>query len=157
MMNRIAPLLFILILSSLFSDSFAQIYRGKRSNIVKIDLLGAMVFERYGMAFERVIDGNKSAQVGFQVRKDGYTVSPEFRFYILRSSAPEGLFVSPYGRILNSNIGGGLGFGFGGLVGYQSLFGARVSADVFIGPGFSYLAREYNWDLWAGIAIGLAF
>ena len=157
MIKRIIPILFILILSYLFSDSLGQIYRGQRSNIVKVDLLGAIAFQRYGMAYERVINKNMSAQLGFQVREDGYTVSPELRYYLIRNSSPEGLFVSPFGRIINSNIGGGLGIGFGGLIGYQALFATRLSTDLFIGPGYQYLAEKSEWDIWAGITVGLAF
>ncbi len=157
MLKRLVPVLFILILSFLFSDNLAQIHRGQRSNVAKVDMLGAIAFKRFGLAYERVINNKISAQLDFQVISDGYTISPELRYYLLRDYAPEGLFVSPFGRILCSNIGGGLGYGFGGLVGYQTLFASRLSADVFIGPGFNYLAKETEWDIWAGITLGLAF
>jgi len=154
---RLLHILFLFLFFIPSNNAPAQIRRVERSNIVKVDFLSAVAFRRFGIAYERVITSNFSGQLGFQVTADGYTVSPEFRYYMLRQIAPEGFFVSPFGRIIGSNAGGGLGYGFGGLVGYQVLITSRISADAFIGPAYKYLAKESDWELWAGITIGFAF
>ncbi|MBL7111713.1 MAG: hypothetical protein ISS19_07210 [Bacteroidales bacterium] len=63
--------------------------------------------------------------------------------------------LSPFGRILRASISTNIGFGFGGLIGYQALIHRRVTVSGFIGPTYNGLAAYESWEIWAGINVGL--
>jgi hypothetical protein len=153
---------------------------------VKANLLSPLV--RTGSFFvEHKIDDNRSVQLGlFYTGKTwdgtnvrGWGVTPEYRFYLSDSPAPEGFFVAPYLRYFNfeleensdnnkaklNGLGGGL------IVGQQYIFKNRVSFEWFIGPSYSNIDldvetgedEDFDADTWegfsirAGITLGLVF
>lgn len=115
--------------------------------------------------YERAINEQMSGQLGFFYTFPGITIghtsyrgfglTPEFRYYVT-GVAPNGFYVGPYlryqhftlkylenGSQFDGQRGAFTSFGGGGLLGYQWVFGERVSLDAFFGlaiSGFSIKA-----------------
>jgi hypothetical protein len=122
-------------------------------NAFKASLLSPIV--RTGSFFyERAMSEDTSLQLGFfytgmsfgDTYFRGIGLTPEFRFYLSSSPAPNGIFVAPYARYQNfslsndhvfegkatyTSIGGGL------LVGAQTLLKNVITLEGFIGPSYS--------------------
>ena len=157
-----------------------------QETLIKVNLLSPLV--RTGSFFvEHKINDNSSVQLGLfytgktwdDTKVRGWGITPEYRFYLSDSPAPEGFFVAPYLRYFNfdleekfdnneaklNSIGGGL------IVGQQYIFKKRVSFEWFIGPSYSNIdldvktgkTDDFDTDTWegfslrAGITLGLAF
>ena len=155
MIRRIVPILFIFVILSHYNITTAQISKLRGVNILKIDVLSPIAFQELGFAYERVFTGDLSMQIGFQIIDEGFSVNPELKYYPFRRPAPEGIFLSPFGRIMRASIGTNIGFGFGGLMGYQALIHKRVTVSGFIGPTYNGLAAYESWEIWCGINVGL--
>lgn len=121
-------------------------------NVVKINIFSPIV-RTASVFYERAVDQNKSFQLGVfytgfgseGTKFSGYGITPEFRFYLSTSDAPEGAYIAPYLRYQSfsitdketdakgkyASVGGGL------LVGKQWLLKDKISLDAFVGPAFN--------------------
>lgn len=139
MKNKFLTILFVMVF---FMNSFSQ------KNVIKTGLF-SVVFNSFSFAFEKVVEDNKSLQIGFYISgfegMSGVGITPEFRFYP-EKIAPNGFYLAPYLRFQateNDNyLGGGL------IIGRQWVFGEVISLDIFIGPAF-------NDGLFFGTIVGL--
>ena len=156
-----------------------------QNTVIKGNLLSPLV--RTGSFFlEQKLNDNSSLQLGVlytgktwdDTKVRGWGITPEYRFYLSDSPAPEGFFVAPYARYLNysletddnleadmTGIGGGL------IIGQQYIFKKRVSFEWFFGPGYTNIdldeksgtEDDFDTDHWdgftlrAGITIGITF
>lgn len=133
-------------------------------NFLKINPLSLLTLTT-SVFYERVINEQMSGQLGFfytfpgitiaHTSYRGFGITPEFRYYVT-SEAPDGFYVGPYlryqrftlkyqedGSQYDGQSGTFTAFGGGGLLGYQWVFGERVSLDAFLGlavSGFSIKA-----------------
>lgn len=157
-----------------------------QSNVIKINILSPVV-KTASVFFEHALADNKSAQLGFfytgasigDTKFTGFGITPEFRFYLGETSAPQGFFFAPYLRYQNftltedftsskatlSNIGGGL------LIGKQWIFNERITVDAFLGPNYAkgdikvesgsetaFETGVFNgFGIRLGLTVGLAF
>jgi len=188
MKKFILPLLLVFAISA-STSSFGQV-----SNVVKTSLT-APLFKVYTIAYEKAFNPDMSAQLGFGYfggwkigdgKIDGFTVTPEFRYYLNEEKgAPKGGFIAPYlryasytlkvgevgdvdyGKASLNLIGGGI------LVGTQKVFKDVISLEAFIGPAYSNasltvkdgtgISEGYDLKLLdgfgvrAGVTIGVAF
>jgi hypothetical protein len=133
-------------------------------NVLKINPLSLFTLTT-SVFYERIINEQMSGQLGFFYTFPGVTIAhtsyrgfgltPEFRYYVF-SEAPNGFYVGPFlryqrftlkyqedGNQFDGQSGTFTAFGGGGLLGYQWVFGKRVSLDAFFGlavSGFSIKA-----------------
>jgi hypothetical protein len=176
---------FFLVLVVLFSVAIVANAQQAKQNVFKASLMSPLV--RTGSFFyERALDENKSAQLGFfysglsvgETKFRGFGITPEFRLYLSeKRQAPAGIFVAPYLRYQNfdlsdtgdiasatySSLGGGL------LIGSQRVLSNIISLEAFIGPSYSsgnvkVVSGNANFDtgyfdgfgVRFGVTIGLA-
>ena len=179
---RKLKLLTIVLFVALAGSALAQ-----PSNAIKINLLSP-VARTFNIAYERKINDNGSFQLGFfysgakvsNTKISGYGITPEYRFYLSQTPAPNGFYVAPFLRYSsftaqdNSNntvnkatvtqAGGGV------VVGRQWVFKERVTFDMFIGPKYqntstkvtsgtdSFSGSLFNsFGIRGGITLGIAF
>ncbi len=177
--------LFTVLFVACFTMANSQI-----KNAIKVNLFSPIV--RTGSFFyERTLSESSSLNLGILFTKlssgdtdfKGWAVTPEFRFYLGETAAPEGFYVAPYLRYqhftltdddsdnFDSSKAKMTGFGGGLLVGRQWLFKQRVTFDLFIGPSYTKADLEVEsgedddfetgtWDgfgLRAGVTLGIAF
>ena len=158
----------------------------QKDNYVKASLFSP--FARSGSFFyERVLNNDMSGQLGFFFTKavlgdtklNGFGITPEFRYYLSGSSAPERIFMAPYFRYQSfklsieggsakgnlSVVGGGL------LVGAQTLLKDVITIEAFLGPAYGFCnvdvttGSEDDFDIGtfdgfivrAGITVGIGF
>ena len=122
-----------------------------QQNVVKMNFL-SLIVKTFNVSYERVIDENNSFQLGVfytgakigDTKLTGFGITPEYRFYLSETEAPNGVYVAPYLRYNNlelkdelstseatlSSIGGGL------IIGKHWIFKEKVSFDLFIGPSY---------------------
>lgn len=178
--NGIKFLVSFLLAGSLALPAMAQ------NNVVKLNIFSPIV-KTLNMSYERVISDNSSLQLGFfytgaksgDVKLSGFGITPEFRFFLSETPAPDGVYIAPWVRYQNldadnpvDNASGKLtSFGGGVIIGRQWIFKEIVSLDIFIGP--QYLVATADPDVgsedaievtsgsgfWfrAGLNLGIAF
>lgn len=157
-------------------------------NAIKINLLSP-VARTINLAYERAINENGSFQLGFYytgvktggVKLSGFGITPEYRFYLSQTPAPNGFYVAPFIRynsftaedtsdntVSKATI---TQFGGGAVVGRQWVFKERVTFDMFIGPKYQSTSAKVtsgtdtftggslfgNFGIRGGITLGLAF
>ena len=139
-MNRV---IFTLLVGLAFFSATSGVQA--QSNVVKLNLFSPIV-KTVSVFYENAFSENKSAQLGFFYTgtSTGFGITPEIRFYLSETVAPEGFYAAPFIRYQNfdlteeitdskatlSNFGGGL------LIGKQWLFKERIVLDAFIGPSY---------------------
>lgn len=145
-MNRV---IFTLLVGLAFFSATSGVQA--QSNVVKLNLFSPIV-KTVSVFYENAFSENKSAQLGFfytgtsigDTKFTGFGITPEIRFYLSETVAPEGFYAAPFIRYQNfdlteeitdskatlSNFGGGL------LIGKQWLFKERIVLDAFIGPSY---------------------
>ncbi len=156
-----------------------------QNTVVKGNLLSPLV--RTGSFFvEQKLNDNSSIQLGLlytgakinDTKIRGFGITPEYRFYLSESAAPEGFFVAPYARYLNYDLTNDdrtkanmQSFGAGLIIGQQYIFKERVSFEWFFGPAYtnadldvkSGVENDFDTDNWdgftlrAGLTVGIAF
>lgn len=137
-----------------------QTYESELKNVIKINPL-SLVLTNISVSYERIITGRIGIQLqaGYWIggnigntKWSGMSLTPELRYYLTNQERPKGLYLAAFGRyqeiqaeIQDSNsewavsrIGGGVS------VGYQMLFGGRVTWDIFFGP--QYLVNSGSKD-----------
>ena len=125
-----------------------------QKNVIKFNIFAPIV-KTANFQYERAIGENKSFQLGAfftayspeTTKFNGFGITPEFRFYLSETAAPEGFYAAPYlryqsykieetspdiaGKATFSGIGGGL------IIGKQWIFKEKVALDIFIGPSYT--------------------
>lgn len=158
-----------------------------QSNAIKVNLLSPVV-RTINLSYERVISENGSIQLGFfytgakvsDVKIDGFGLTPEYRFYLSSTPAPNGFYVAPFLRYINFkaedqtdntiNKATVTQFGGGVVVGRQWVFKERVTFDLFIGPKYQGTDVKVtsgqdtfsgslfnNFGIRGGLTLGVAF
>lgn len=158
------------------------------TNAIKINLISPVV-RTLNLAYEHAINENSSIQLGFyytgakinDTKINGYGITPEYRFYLSQTPAPDGFYVAPFLRYNSftaedkndnqtTNKATVSQFGGGVVVGRQWVFKERVTFDMFIGPKFQNTSVSVtqgsnsfsgslfnNFGLRGGITLGVAF
>ena len=134
--------------------TFAQ-----HSNVLKTSLTSPFL-KTWVLAYERVINDDMSAQLGFYYTGSdlfdgsfsGFAITPEFRYYLSEEKvAPNGAFIAPFFRYQSFTVtddvdaegtlnvvGGGI------LIGIQRVFKDKISLSAFIGP--SYISPSWSYS-----------
>ena len=164
-----------ILLISLFSFSAHGQKNAAKINVLSPFALTASVF------YERPVLEHRSIQVGFfytglsisDTEFRGFGVTPEFRFYLSETPAPNGFYVAPYVRYQRfrlkvdqideyENVKGTYGaFGLGGTVGKQWVFKNNIVLDLFVGPGYNFGKlsasqgdeNDFNLNLFSGFTV----
>lgn len=128
-------------------------YVSAQSNVIKFNIL-APVVKTANFQYERAF-GNKSFQLGAfytgfspeTTKFSGFGITPEVRFYLGDTDAPEGFYAAPFVRYQSFTIeetdpdfsakGTFSAFGGGLIIGKQWIFKEKVALDLFIGPAYS--------------------
>ncbi len=135
------PLLFVLACGS-----------SLQAQVAKLNILSP-VFRTINVSYEQVLSENGSLQLGFfytgikldDTKFSGFGITPEYRFYLSETAAPEGVYAAPFVRYQNFDLsvegsdskatmtlfGGGL------VLGKQWIFKEKVALDIFLGPSYS--------------------
>ena len=138
------------------------------------------------LKYERAFNDNISAQLGFFYTNfhfwgeplilQGWAVTPEFRFYLSDTPAPQGTYLAPNIRYMNLN---GTNtdtdesatlnsFGFAFNLGKQWVFKDVVLIDAWVGPAYNFRTAQDNsgavddevlngFSLRIGLALGIVF
>jgi hypothetical protein len=161
-----------------------------QTNVIKFNIFAPIV-KTANFQYEKAF-GNKSFQLGAfytgyspsTTKFSGYGITPEFRFYLSDTPAPDGFYAAPFvryqsytieetdpdiaGKATFSAIGGGF------IIGKQWIFKEKVALDMFIGPSYANVGdlkiktgngdpESYDIDVFDGfgvrfgICFGLAF
>lgn len=125
-----------------------------RDNVVKLNIFSPIV-KTFNIAYERTLNADNSIQLGVAItgteigdtKFSGVQITPEYRFYLSESEAPDGFYAAPFIRYSNLTLKDDVsdseaelsGFGGGLILGRHWLLGDsdRVSLDVFLGPSYS--------------------
>ena len=145
MMKKVSVIAFFVCLMAAANTVQAQ-------SVVKINILSPVV-RTINLSYEVAISENGSFQLGFfytgykdDVTKfSGFGITPEYRFYLSETTAPEGFYVAPflrYRRFTVENVetdseGTYSPFGGGLIIGKQWIFKDKISLDLFLGPQYS--------------------
>ncbi|MCX7636308.1 MAG: DUF3575 domain-containing protein [Cyclobacteriaceae bacterium] len=122
-----------------------------KAQVLKLNILSP-IFKTANLSYEHAISKNGSIQIGFfytgykaDVTKfNGFGITPEYRFYLSETEAPEGVYAAPFVRYQSftventdtsgtgkfSAIGGGL------ILGKQWIFKEKIALDAFLGPAY---------------------
>jgi len=136
----------VVLLSVLSFKSQAQ------ENAVKLNIFSPIV-KTFNIAYERKVNATSSFQLGFfysgykagDTKFSGFGITPEYRFYLSETEAPQGVYVAPFVRYQSfkledepsSSKADFSAFGGGVIVGKHWIFKERISLDIFIGPSYS--------------------
>ncbi len=127
-----------------------------RARILKINLLSPLV-EALTLAYENVLNPEKSIQLTVSIIPGGFVVTPEYRYYLSETYAPQGLYVAPYLRYYQIDEEGLLGGGL--VIGRQGLYKKKITIDGFLGPSVNsanpFEDEEIFFGLRAGLTLGL--
>ncbi len=128
------------------------------TNIVKIDFISP-VGGVLAVYYEHCLGDNSSGQLELRILNGGVILTPELRFYVSDSNAPEGIYIAPWIRFGDglSSLRKKASFGGGILVGAQTIK-KRISFDAFIGPAI-YGGPDIRTltIVRAGLVLGYAF
>jgi hypothetical protein len=137
-------------------------------NVIKLNILSLAVGTVSGF-YERVINEQMSFQLGasytnissdwlLNVRYKGFTITPEFRYYLSSTEAPRGFYAAPFLRYRRSDVTGNItrdgqqipangkisAYGAGVMVGGQWILGRHFSLDAFVGPSLNARSVRVN-------------
>ncbi|MDZ4716008.1 MAG: DUF3575 domain-containing protein [Cytophagales bacterium] len=171
----------VLLTAFMFSGASAQ----EKSNVLKINILSPIV-RTLNVQYEKKISADGSLQLGFfytgfstgGTSFSGFGITPEYRFYLSDTEAPQGIYIAPYLRYqsfdltedMSASKGAFTSFGGGLILGKQFIFKEKVVLDLFIGPSYSPSTVKVSsgsatfstgsfsdFGLRAGVCFGLAF
>lgn len=168
-----------LLLSAITFSGLAQ----SKGNVIKINILSPIV-QTINLQYEKTLSATSSFQLGFfytgysvsGTEFSGFGITPEYRFYLSDTEAPEGVYLAPFARYQNfsltesSNKATYSTFGGGLILGKQWLFKEKIALDLFFGPSYSsgsvsvtsgtntFTTSAFDgFGLRAGVCFGLAF
>lgn len=156
-----------------------------QNQVIKINFL-SLVIKTLNVSYEKVLDTNNSMQLGVYFTGasndntdfTGFGITPEYRFYLSETEAPNGVYVAPFLRYSSFTIEDNISISkatltsfTGGLViGRQWIFKEKISFDVFLGPKYSNSSLKLKsgtdtfstgafdgFGLRFGVTLGLAF
>jgi hypothetical protein len=160
----------------------------QKMNVVKTDLFSA--FLRTGvLKYERAFTEDISAQLGFfytgftprdsDTKLNGWGITPEFRYYLSSTPAPNGTYLAPNFRYMSVTVSDPLenaegtltSLGFAINLGKQVVLKDIIVIDAWVGPVYAFrsvsasaegvdtgpLPEVDGFGIRLGIAIGLAF
>lgn len=179
-MKKIALLVFSMLILS--AGLHAQ-----KMNAVKTDLLSVII--RTGvLKYERAFTENISGQLGFfylgysprdsDASLSGIGITPEFRFYLSDTPAPNGTYLAPNFRYMRLTVSDAVDntegtlttYGFAINLGKQWILKDIVAIDAWFGPAYAFRSIDTpdpeldpgipdanGFWVRAGIAIGIVF
>ena len=119
---------------------------------VKINILSPIV-KTFNVQFEKALNTSSSFQLGVfytgyssdNTSFKGFGLTPEYRFYLSDTDAPEGVYVAPFVRYQSFKLtddftnseGTFSSFGGGLILGKQWVFKEKIVLDLFLGPAYS--------------------
>jgi hypothetical protein len=122
-----------------------------QSNVIKINIFSPIV-KTFNIQYEKAFKEDQSFQLGFfysgysdaSTSFNGFGITPEYRFYLSETKAPEGVYIAPFVRYQSFNAsntdtntkGSVSSFGGGVILGRQWIFKKHISLDIFIGPSY---------------------
>ena len=133
----------------------------QKQNAIKIIPL-ALAMSNVSISYERFFTEKASFQIqgGYwlggtigSAKFNGFSATPEVRFYVSDSESPKGFYLAPFARyeawngydkeatsekVTVSRIGGGA------VAGYQFLMGKTVTMDIFTGPRYYSTSFKYE-------------
>ena len=173
----------VLILTSI-NGFLAPKALAQKSNVLKNNILSPIA-STLNLQYERKISGNSSFQLGFyyagfsieNTKFSGIGITPEYRFYLSDTEAPQGVYLAPFVRYQDFTVANGTDKGTittmgGGLIfGKQWLFKEKIALDIFLGPKYSSRSVSVTsgtdsfdtgsglsgFGLRAGVCFGFAF
>lgn len=120
------------------------------AQVLKINIFSPIV-KTFNVQYEQAVSASSSFQLG--VFYTGYSTSgtsfkglgitPEYRFYLSDTEAPQGVYVAPFVRYMNFKLeeddvtnskADFNAFGGGLILGKQWIFKEKIALDIFIGP-----------------------
>ncbi len=144
MMKKVSVIAFFVCLLAAANTVQAQ-------SVVKINIFSPIV-RTINVQFEQAINEESSFQLGFfytgfsaeSTTWRGFGITPEYRFYLSQTAAPEGVFVAPFLRYQSITIedsdldesGKLSGIGGGVIIGKQWVFKDKITLEAFIGPAY---------------------
>ncbi len=166
----------------------ATALHAQKMNAVKTDLFSA--FLRTGVfKYERAFNENMSAQLGFfytgysprevETKLTGWGITPEFRFYLSSTPAPNGTYLAPNFRYMSLTVsdpvedaeGTLTSLGFAVNLGKQVVLKDIIVIDAWVGPVYAFrsvsasaedvdtgpISGADGFGIRLGIAIGIVF
>jgi hypothetical protein len=122
-----------------------------QNHLVKTNVLG-LAMKTGNLSYERKLGVKSSLQLGilytwstiWGVEFNGFAITPEFRYFLSRTDAPDGWYLSAFLRYIDfdlyedeTNTNGMLQSFSGGVVaGKQWIFMEWLSLDIFFGPEY---------------------
>ena len=157
---KLLLILSLLTVGQLFAQQdvyFAEEQEYKKARILKLNILSP-VARTFTAAFESTINEESSLQFTFSlVSNFGYIITPEYRFYLSETPAPNGFYIAPFVRYMDFGSDGNR-FGAGIVIGKQALFKEKITFDVFLGPAYNTFIIDEEWirfGLRAGLTVGI--
>jgi hypothetical protein len=143
MKRKLSAVLLCLVLSG--TATYAQ------QNVIKINILAPIV-KTFNVQYERALNDQSSLQLGFfytgystgDSKFSGFGITPEYRFYLSETAAPQGVYIAPFVRYQSFTIEDDVAdaeadftaFGGGVILGKQWIFKEKVALDIFLGPAY---------------------
>jgi Protein of unknown function (DUF3575) len=122
-----------------------------QQNVIKINILAPIV-KTFNVQYERALNDQSSLQLGFfytgystgDSKFSGFGITPEYRFYLSETAAPQGVYIAPFVRYQSFTIEDDVAdaeadftaFGGGVILGKQWIFKEKVALDIFLGPAY---------------------
>lgn len=177
----------ILIVASIIMIT-AGVQAQTKMNAVKTDLFSPII-RTYVLKYERAINADMSVQAGFfysnflpqetETTLNGFGITPEFRYYLSETPAPNGTYVAPNARFYQFTLKDPSVDGDGTLtnfslalnVGKQVVLKDVILIDAWVGPSYNFRSLEETvsgvntgnlpdangFGLRIGLALGLVF
>ncbi|HWA35959.1 MAG TPA: DUF3575 domain-containing protein [Cyclobacteriaceae bacterium] len=122
-----------------------------QGSVIKLNIFSPIV-STFNVQYEKTTKADQSFQLGFfysgysssDTKFNGFGITPEYRFYLSDTDAPQGVYMAPFLRYqsfnasnASTNTKGSLtSFGGGVILGKQWIFKEHISLDIFIGPSY---------------------
>jgi hypothetical protein len=156
-----------------------------QQNAIKVNIFSPIV-RTLNIQFEHALNETSSFQIGAfysgvsigDTKFSGFGITPEYRFYLSSTSAPQGVYLGPFLRYQNFNLKDEVTdseatlstFGGGVVIGKQWIFKEKVVLDIFIGPAYNSGSLEVKsgtdafdtgsangFGVRTGLSLGFAF
>lgn len=123
----------------------------QNENVLKINVAGS-ILKSPEISYEMLVSNKTSVTFGFlytwyspsETKVNGWSFTPEFRFYIGSAGAPRGFFTAPFVKYQNFNVeslsndkGKFTSIGAGLQGGYQWFLTSWLTLDGFFGIGYN--------------------
>jgi hypothetical protein len=161
--------------------------QAQKRTTVKTDLF-SVILRTGTLKLERALNEDISLQLGFlytgyhprlvETTLTGFGITPEFRYFLSATPAPNGTYLAPNARYLQLTVadpdvddeGVLTNISFGLNLGYQVILKDLIVIDAWVGPTYNLrtleatsedievgIAEVNGFGLRIGVAIGLAF